>query len=153
VVVISVVLELPTSSWTVAVARYALDGLLGAAGVVATIREDLALALSEGCTNAVRHGSAGPAYRVQIDLDHSRCRLEIRDQGSGFDPHLVPSPTRGTNGGRGLLIMRTVVDHVQIDVLRPHGTRIVMVKSLRHPSAARRADDRVLDHDQRAEIV
>jgi serine/threonine-protein kinase RsbW len=153
VVVIAVVLELPTSAWTVAVARHALYGLLDAAGVVAAIREDLALALSEGCSNAVRHGSAGLSYRVQIDLNPSRCRLEIRDQGPGFDPHLLPPRTPDTDGGRGLLIMRTVVDHVQFDVLRPHGMKIVMVKSWHHPFRARREDDRVLDHDQRAEIV
>ena len=138
-----VLLELPTADWTVAVARRALFGLLHTAGVAATISEDLALALSEGCANAVRHASAGLSYRVRIDLDHSRCRLEIGDQGPGFDPDLVPARGRDTEGGRGLLIMRTVVDHVQIDALRPRGIRVVMVKSWPDLSSARQADDRV----------
>ena len=151
VVVTSVVLELPTANWTVAVARRALFGLLDAAGVPAAVGQDLALALSEGCANAVCHASAGLSYRVRIDLYHSRCRLEIRDQGPGFDPRLVPVAGRGTDGGRGLLIMRAVVDRVQIDVPRPSGIRVVMVKSWRGPPPARQADDRV--HDQRAQIV
>jgi serine/threonine-protein kinase RsbW len=151
VVVTSVLLELPTADWTVGLARRALFGLLHAAGVPAAVSQDLALALSEGCANAVCHAAAGQSYRVRIDLDHSQCRLEICDQGSGFDPHLVPAPGRGANGGRGLLIMRTVVDHVKIDVVRPRGTTVVMIKSWHGPSPARQADDRV--HDQRAQIV
>jgi serine/threonine-protein kinase RsbW len=138
VVVTSVLLELPTANWTVAVARRALFGLLDAAGVPAPICADLVLALSEGCANAVRHASAGLFYRVRIDLYHSRCRLEIRDQGPGFDPHLVPVADRDTDGGRGLLIMRAVVDRVQIDVPRPPGMRVVMVKSWRGPPPGKR---------------
>jgi hypothetical protein len=45
--VVTTVLELPTSTWTVAVARHALNGLLDAAGVTAAVCGDLALALTE----------------------------------------------------------------------------------------------------------
>jgi serine/threonine-protein kinase RsbW len=147
------VLELPTSKWTVAVARHALDGLLDAAGVAAATCGDLALALTEACTNAVRHASAGPLYRVHLHLDDARCLMEIRDRGPGFDPFLVPAPDLDGDGGRGLLIMRAVVDHVRVVALRPHGTRVVMVKSWDHSLAAHLADGRLLDHGQRAEAV
>jgi serine/threonine-protein kinase RsbW len=128
-VVSSAVLDLPTSSWTVAVARHALHGLLDAAGVAAGMGADLTIALSEACTNAVRHASAGLSYRVRLCVDDSRCLMEVRDHGAGFDPRLVPAPRVHAHDGRGLMIIRTIVDKVHIDALQPHGMRVVMVKN------------------------
>jgi anti-sigma regulatory factor (Ser/Thr protein kinase) len=47
---------------------------------------DLTIALSEACTKAVRHASAGLSYRVRFCVDGSRCWMEVRDYGAGFDP-------------------------------------------------------------------
>ena len=67
--VFSTELDVPTSGWTVAVARRALDNLLRSSGVAATAGADLLLALSEACANAVRHAAAGRSYRVRLCVD------------------------------------------------------------------------------------
>lgn len=57
---------------------------------------DLLQALREGVSNALRHGRA---QRVEISLrgNGHRVRLEVRDDGGGFDPATLPP-----NGGHGL---------------------------------------------------
>jgi serine/threonine-protein kinase RsbW len=139
-------LELPTSTWTVRVARYALDGLLDAAGVAVAICGDLAVALSEACTNAVSHASSGPSYRVEICVDETRCTMEVRDRGPGFDPGLVRTSDLDSDGGRGLFLMRALVDQVRIEVLWPHGMKVVMVKSWDHVFGGHPEDGHALDY-------
>ena len=133
-------LELPTYGWTVGVARHTLRGLLGTAGVAGEICEDLALALTEACSNAVRHASAGALYRVRIQVDTARCLMEVHDQGPGFDPGLVPTPEPTGGGHRGLLMMRAVVDQIRVDALRPRGTKITLVKTWDSTPAGRVRD-------------
>ena len=134
--VVTTALELPTSTWTVAVARHALDGLLDSAGVTAAVCGDLALALTEACTNAVRHAAGGSSYRVHLHVDDGRCLIEVCDRGPGFDLRLVPAPDLDGDGRRGLLIMRAVVDQIRVDALRPRGTRVAMVKRWHRAFAA-----------------
>jgi serine/threonine-protein kinase RsbW len=143
-------LDLPTSSWTVAVARHALNGLLDASGVDATVGVDLALALSEACANAVRHASTGQSYRVRLCVDDARCLMEVCDHGPGFNPDTVPASTVIANGGRGLMIIRAVVDQVDVLALRRRGTRVVMVKSWSNPLPVSPTDGRVPRYGRRA---
>jgi serine/threonine-protein kinase RsbW len=118
--------------------------------VAAAVGTDLVLALSEACSNAVRHASAGLSYRVRLCVDDSRCLMEVRDHGPGFDPGVVPAPGVNAYHGRGLLIMRTVVDKLHIDPLQPHGTQVVMVKNWSRSLPGHGADGRVDDLGQRA---
>ena len=66
-------------------ARTALDGLNGA---LAGLRQPVRLLVSELVTNAVRHAGSGPSQTVQVMLDCSdqRVRVEVTDEGPGFDP-------------------------------------------------------------------
>jgi serine/threonine-protein kinase RsbW len=136
----SITLELPTSAGSVAVARHALDDLLDTAGVADRICWDLALALTEGCSNAVRHAAAGPSYRVDVQLADGRCLMEICDQGPGFDPAGVRVPDLDDDGCRGLLIMATVVDHLKFGALQPRGMKVTMLKTWHRPSTPHTED-------------
>lgn len=75
-----------------------------------------ALVLSEIVTNSVRHGSPGPADRVDVDILASGERLTatVRDGGPAFGLPLVP-PGAGQVGGYGLHIAMRLseltVDH------------------------------------------
>jgi serine/threonine-protein kinase RsbW len=142
-------LDLPTSKWTVPVARHVLDGLLDDAGVAVAISDDLAVALSEACTNAVRHASSGASYQVEICVDETRCTMEIRDRGPGFDPSLVRTPARDSDGCRGLFIMRALVDQVRIEMLRPHGMKVAMVKSWDHVFGRHPVDGHAIGNSSR----
>ncbi|PRY15225.1 ATP-binding protein [Kineococcus rhizosphaerae] len=49
----------------------------------------LSAATVEACRNALRHGGSGgtaPAVRVRVRVGGGRLRVEVRDDGAGFDP-------------------------------------------------------------------
>ena len=71
------------------------------------------LSLEEGLTNAIRHGNKlDPLKNVTVncEIDPSRIRVMIADQGDGFEPEDVPDPTLEEfierPSGRGLMLMR-----------------------------------------------
>ena len=91
---------------------------------------DVVVACQEACANAVEHAyGPGHAYFV-VDADHrdSRIRVTVRDQGRW-------RPPRGSHRGRGLPLMRALMDSVDVD----HGTEgtvVVLERTLRSRSAA-----------------
>ena len=79
------------------------------------------LALREALANAIRHGCRGDAaqyVRCWVTYEETdEVVLVVRDPGSGFDPAAVPDPLDAANtlnrGGRGIFLMRGLMDHVQ----------------------------------------
>jgi CheY-like chemotaxis protein/anti-sigma regulatory factor (Ser/Thr protein kinase) len=117
----------------------------------------LGVALHEALTNAIFHGNleldsemrendekryyqlgkervVTPPYmdrRVHVTAKMSRNEAVfiVRDEGPGFDPTTLPSPTDPSNlgkvSGRGLLLIQTFMDHVEHNA---SGNQITMVK-------------------------
>lgn len=78
------------------------------------------LALEEALVNAIIHGNgldAGKEVLVKCRLDADRLRVEIRDQGTGFQAIDVPDPTDCENierpCGRGIMLMRSFMTTVE----------------------------------------
>lgn len=79
------------------------------------------VALREALANAIRHGCRGDATQyVRCAFAYGEgdeVLLVVRDPGSGFDPAVVPDPFDAANmlnhGGRGLLLIRALMDDVQ----------------------------------------
>jgi CheY-like chemotaxis protein/anti-sigma regulatory factor (Ser/Thr protein kinase) len=75
--------------------------------------------------------------RVRIDVGATRAEATfvIRDEGPGFDPSKLPDPTDPANlcriGGRGLLLVRTLMDEVRFNAT---GNEITLVKRRRSSS-------------------
>jgi serine/threonine-protein kinase RsbW len=130
-------LELPLQPWTLGVVRHALHRILAVARVDEDTRFGLAVALGEACGNAIRHAITVQPYRVTIEADPDRCRLEVVDEGAGFDAEKAergPRPDRA--GGHGLTLIRAMVDQLDLVRLQPQGLKVVMVKH-RQPSGVR----------------
>ncbi|MBI4569214.1 MAG: ATP-binding protein [Planctomycetes bacterium] len=77
------------------------------------------LCLDEALVNAIRHGNReDPAKPVHVEVfgDDTGWGVIVRDQGQGFPAGDVADPTAGENlfreGGRGLLLMRELMDQV-----------------------------------------
>lgn len=75
------------------------------------------LAVEEALVNAIKHGNRGdPAKRVHVlcQLADDLVRVEITDEGDGFDPANVPDPTADENlenpSGRGIMLMRSFLN-------------------------------------------
>ena len=66
---------------------------------------------------------------VACRLTPDRLRIEITDEGKGFDHSHVPNPTAPENleapCGRGIMLMRSFMNRVEYE---ESGTRVVMEK-------------------------
>lgn len=76
---------------------------------------DIELALTEACANAVRHAIGTAEYTVEVTIDADGCEIEVADVGPGFEPPVNDGedPDTDTETGRGLLLMRALVDDLQ----------------------------------------
>ena len=77
------------------------------------------LALEEALSNAVKHGNGGDpekVVRIDCNADRSTVKIEIEDEGEGFDPHAVPDPTQEENleipSGRGIVLMKSFMSDI-----------------------------------------
>lgn len=148
-------LLLPREAMTVPMVRASVERTLRSAGVVPDDIADLTVAVTEACSNAVRHAVASASYRVELHLGGDRCELVVADGGPGFDLDRIEMPGPHAEGGRGLPLMRSVTDELHIEVAGGR-TRVRMLKRLtsrqtlaQRTEQARRvgqADERGTDH-------
>ena len=94
---------------------------------------DLHIAIEEGLANAIKHGNqldASKKVKIEGMVDGNKVRIEIEDEGEGFNPEDVPDPTLDENldkpSGRGILLMRAFMDTIEYN---DKGNRLRIVKS------------------------
>ena len=132
-------LDIPAKAEYVVLGRLALAGLLRSRGFSDDAVADLKLALTEACSNTVRHASSHDDGQVHLSFTlNDRCAiLEIHDEGAGFheededcpECQAVPGIDMG-EGGMGLSIIRSVVDG--FDLRRPEeGGSVLILSKLR----------------------
>ncbi len=96
-----------------------------------TIRFRLQVVLSEALANAILRGnreSLDKWVEVRAELRSDVIRVYVTDEGPGFDPAAIPEPIRPEQldeaGGRGLFLIRKLVDGVQFN---EQGNSICMI--------------------------
>ncbi len=82
-------LVFPRESLSVPVMRRVLGDTLSRLGVDERCIDDLLLAVTEACTNVLRHAGPGRRYELVAHVGSKRCVLEVLDSGRGFDPATV----------------------------------------------------------------
>ena len=78
-------LVFPRESLSVPVMRRVLGDTLGQLGIDQSCINDLLLAVTEACTNVLRHAGPGRRYELVAHVSSKRCLLEVLDTGRGFD--------------------------------------------------------------------
>ena len=128
----TLVLRLPRDATSVPLTRRILDGALTSLGVSDDCRADVQLALSEACTNVIRHADPSQSYQVQVGFDEQRCTIEVTDEGPGMGDRadLTAMAPPLSESGRGLQIIALVSDEVEVRRRRPTGTLLRFVKRL-----------------------
>lgn len=109
-----------------------MDCALDAIGVTDGCRNDVSLAISEVCANVVQHAHDSVDYTVTVTATANRCTIDVCDSGTGLAPPPASAGPRvgpTSENGRGLAIVRAVMDAVQV-VAGPSGVAIHMVKRL-----------------------
>ena len=91
------------------------------------ITDDILLATSEACVNAVLH-SVSRTVRVSWKIADGCVEVMVRDQ--GVFQRRVPMPSIDEMGGRGILLMIAVMDEVSIHEGTPRspGTVVRLLK-------------------------
>ena len=104
------------------------------------------VAIREAVINAIRHGNQNdPGKHVFVEFEtaalHSSPELvvRVRDQGQGFEPDAVANPLAPENllksSGRGVFLMRSLMDDLQLHRATEGGMEVCMVKRI-PPDAA-----------------
>lgn len=105
------------------------------AGISEDDEVDLMISVMEAVNNAIQHGNkedASKRVHVRIEAHPGRLVCWVRDEGPGFDPGAVPDPLSPANllnpSGRGILMMREFMDHVEFSA-DDDGTSVKMSKA------------------------
>ena len=99
------------------------------------------VAVRESVVNAIKHGNKGDEHKhVHVEftpLDVGRPSgivIRVRDEGPGFDPEAVSDPLAPENllksSGRGIFLIRSFMDDVQLMKGAEGGMEVRMVKKL-----------------------
>ena len=93
--------------------------------------EDMKVAVSEACTNAIKH-SDDESVSITYTILENGLDIEIKDNGKGYDVKSIATPdlTQPKENGLGLFIIQTLMDDVKIESKDNQGTIIKMTKYL-----------------------
>jgi serine/threonine-protein kinase RsbW len=127
---ISFSVRLPVDAHSVPLARGMLRQALEHLGVVESGIEEIVLALTEACANVVQHAGEQDEYQVDVAIDDHVCRISVLDNGEGFDVSATPTPLSPLEGGRGLILMRALVDRLQFKDAEDGRHRVILEKQL-----------------------
>lgn len=126
-------LRLPRDAVTVPLVRTICRDAMDRLGVTPDCQGDVALALTEACANVVQHaGGEENEYEVQIEFTGGTCHIRVLDQGRGID--LRDSARTETildqDSGRGIVLMRLLVDRIAFEARPEEGTIVHLQKRL-----------------------
>jgi serine/threonine-protein kinase RsbW len=131
---ISLTLNLPRDELSVPVARRIVDASMRTVGVSDGCVDDVSLALTEACTNVLKHSGPGDEYEVAVSLTDDVCTIEVTDVGRGFDFDTLQAGDASTEAerGRGVALMRLLVDRVKFQSKPEAGSVVHMEKQLEY---------------------
>jgi anti-sigma regulatory factor (Ser/Thr protein kinase) len=86
---------------------------------------DITVACQEACANAIEHayGPGAAEFIVRAAVVDGEVRVTVRDEGRWRAP-------RGEHRGRGLVLMRALMDDVRVDANEHGGTDVTLVRRL-----------------------
>jgi serine/threonine-protein kinase RsbW len=99
------------------------------------------VAIRESVINAIKHGNRNDAGKmVHVDFitshdpENAGLTISVRDEGEGFEPEEVADPLAPENmlksSGRGIFLIRSFMDDVQLRKGAEGGMEVRMVKKL-----------------------
>ncbi len=132
-----VALTIPADAKWLTVVRLTVSGVASRAGASYEDVDDIKVAVSEACTNAIDHAfrntqGTPPTICIECYPLDAAIRIEVSDEGCGFDPAaagILDQPADpDKQGGLGLYLIHKLMHETQV-VSRPGGgTKVVMVK-------------------------
>jgi serine/threonine-protein kinase RsbW len=111
-------LTIPAKAEYITLGRLALTGLARSGQLPEETLADLKLALSEACSNSVRHAyqdGRNGTVEIRYELRPDRITIEVEDDGNGFDLEALEAEEGElSEGGLGIAIIRAVSDEFEV---------------------------------------
>ena len=128
-------LSIPHRSEYVSMIRLTVTSIASRMGFDIEEIEDMKVALSEACSNAILHGGCGEQenFLVQFIREQKRLVISVSDFGKGYSVQSLQEPNAEelNEGGLGIFIIKSLMDDVKIKSGSSQGTSITMIKNLR----------------------
>ena len=130
----SVRLTIPAKPEYITLGRLTLTALAGVRPVSDETLHDLKLALTEACTNSVRHayGEREGTVEILYELHPDKLVVEVVDEGEGFEPPSGRSTALHedelSEGGLGIAIIEALADEFEIRERAQGGSSLRFVK-------------------------
>jgi len=112
-------------------------GLAERAGVDEDELMKIGMAVRESMVNAVVHGNRYNAHkkvRFTVAANSENFTVRVADEGEGFDFDSLPDPLAPENllktSGRGIFLIRSLMDDFQLRHLETGGTEVTLIKNL-----------------------
>ena len=125
---------LPRDEESVPVVRHICRDALAELGVARDCVGDVELAVTEACTNVLKHAAGtGDEYEVTVAVAEDDCVIRVVDSGTGFDHEAVDRDTaaeHGAESGRGVFLMAALVDGLKFTSKPEVGTVVHLEKKL-----------------------
>jgi serine/threonine-protein kinase RsbW len=127
-------LTFPAKAEYVVLGRLALSGITRMRALGDELINDLKLAVTEACTNSVRHAYGDDQGSVDIvyELHDDRLVVEVSDDGPGFDLRSRVEADELSEGGLGIAIIQALADEFEVGTRGDGapGSRLRFVKFL-----------------------
>ena len=115
-------LVLPARAENVALVRHTVAAAAEERGLPLHMVEDMRLAVTEACTNVVRHAYTDEGdMEVNVELTGPGMRVVVEDQGRG-----IGHSTDSDGPGLGLPVIAALVSELEIERGRARGSRLSM---------------------------
>jgi serine/threonine-protein kinase RsbW len=129
---IKLTLALPRDQLSVPVVRRILKASLETLEIEQATIGDIEVVLTEACTNVLDHADGADEYEVSAGIDGGQCVIEVFDRGGGFDGslHGLAEAEPHAEEGRGIQLMRALVDRLEFTTKPALGTVVHLEKQL-----------------------
>jgi len=132
-------LTVPSATENLALIREFVANVGSQAGLGEDDVAKLELAVDEACANVIEHAHGQDSNKevtVRATFDTATLRIEVVDEGEGFDPTVVPTTSveqmvhdRRT-GGLGLRVMKSLMDEVSYEIVPGERNRLRLLKRI-----------------------
>lgn len=125
--------NLPRDEASVPVVRHISREALLTLGISDRCVGEIEVALSEACTNVLKHvKGTQESYDVVVQVDEEMCQIRVVDTGHGFDHDSQgrEHAEHSAEGGRGIFLMRAMVDNIEFTSAPESGTVVRLTKKL-----------------------
>jgi serine/threonine-protein kinase RsbW len=132
-------LTVPSATENLALIRDFVVNVGSQAGLGEDDVAKLELAVDEACANVIEHAHGHDSNKevtVRATFDAVALRIEVVDEGEGFDPTVVPATSveqmvhdRRT-GGLGLRVMKSLMDEVSYEIVPGERNRLRLLKRI-----------------------